>query len=425
MKKAAIAIIMLMALFMLLAVPGNSSGSSGQNVLVLNLHEQIDPGSSHFISSQLASVTSSNTRAVIIDMNTPGGLLQNMLEIVNAINITEGHGIPVYTYIPADSAGASAGSYIAMATDGIYMGSGSAIGPSTPIVVGGSALEQNHTQAYFEAYMVSLANAHGRNATAAGIMVSQDIAYSENQAVSIGLVNGYSPNLTVLLTSLNLSGYQVITANPSYYDNFLSFLSNSVVDGLLILIGSIAILADIYHGTAILTVLGIVMIGLGLVGAEIIGASIMGIIMILLGSMFIFLEAKTGHGVALISGVVVSIFGTFMLASPYLASNPGYSPSPFGVMDYFSAITIAAIAVVFGLFIRRVAVSLKSRKITGSEALIGKIVTVKKDLNPTGWVSMEGVQWKARTKDYSEIPAGGKAEIIDREGLVLIVKKVE
>ncbi len=318
---------------------------------------------------------------------------------------------------------ASAGSYIALASTAVYMGNGTVIGPSTPIVVGGTSLEQNHTENYFISYMGALAQENHHNVTAAQIMVSQDIAYTGVQAISNGLVNGYASNLTSFLALMNLSSYNVITQNPGYYDNFLSFLSNTTVDGLFILVGSIAILADIYHGTAVLTIVGIAFIALGLLGAEIVSASLVGIILVLVGALFIFLEAKTGHGVALISGVIVTIFGTFMLASPYLSGNPGYSPSPFGTGDIIAAVLIAIIAIVVGLFLRRIAISFRSRKYTGSESLIGKTAVVKKAINPMGTVSVEGIQWRARTEDGSIVDTNAKVTVVAREDLVLVVKK--
>lgn len=424
MRKLKISAFLLLALFAVLltaAIPAVSA-SNGPSVLVLNLHEEIDPGSSHFISSALASVNKQNTVAVVIDMNTPGGILQNMLEMINAINQTKSLGIPAYTYVPQYGFAASAGSYIALSSTAVYMGNATVIGPSTPIVVGGTALEQNHTQSAFLSYIQAIAAENGHNATAAGIMVSSDLAYTGTQAISIGLVNGYSSNLSNFLSQMNLSSYPVITQNPGVYDNLLSFLSNTTVDGMLILIGSIAILADIYHGTAVLTIVGVALIALGLLGAEIVSASLVGIILIIMGSAFIFLEAKTGHGVALIAGVIVSIFGTFMLASPYFSSNPGYSPSPFGVSDYVFAIIIAVIAIFIGLFVRRIAISLRAKKYTGSESLIGKPAIVKRSLTPLGSVSVEGIIWRARSEDGSRINSGEKVLVVSREELMLVVK---
>ena len=409
--------------FVAISFASSSSATTSQNVLVLNLHEEIDPGSSHFISSALAGVNKNNTVAVVIDMNTPGGILQNMLYIINAINATQSLGIPVYTYVPSYGGAASAGSYIALASTAVYMGNGTVIGPSTPIVVGGTSLEQNHTENYFISYMGAIAQENHHNVTAAEIMVSQDTAYTGMQAISNGLVNGYASNLTTFLAKMNLSGYNVITQNPGYYDNFLSFLSNTTVDGLFILVGSIAILADIYHGTAVLTIVGIALIALGLLGAEIVSASLVGLILVMMGAIFIFLEAKTGHGVALISGVIVTLIGTFMLASPYFSSNPGYSPSPFGTGDIVAAVLIAVIAVVVGLLVRRIAISFRAKKFTGSESLIGKTAVVRKAINPMGTVSVEGIQWRARTEDGSLVDSNAKVTVVGREDLVLVVKK--
>ena len=409
--------------FVAISFASSSSATTSQNVLVLNLHEEIDPGSSHFISSALTGVNKNNTVAVVIDMNTPGGILQNMLYIINAINATQSLGVPVYTYVPSYGGAASAGSYIALASTAVYMGNSTVIGPSTPIVVGGTSLEQNHTENYFISYMGAIAQENHHNVTAAEIMVSQDTAYTGVQAISNGLVNGYASNLTTFLAKMNLSGYNVITQNPGYYDNFLSFLSNTTVDGLFILVGSIAILADIYHGTAVLTIVGIALIALGLLGAEIVSASLVGLILVMMGAIFIFLEAKTGHGVALISGVIVTLIGTFMLASPYLSSNPGYSPSPFGTGDIVAAVLIAVIAVVVGLLVRRIAISFRAKKFTGSESLIGKTAVVRKAINPMGTVSVEGIQWRARTEDGSLVDSNAKVTVVGREDLVLVVKK--
>lgn len=421
--KPTLAVLLLMLSLLVLSTVASAANSSQPSVLVLNLHEEIDPGSSHFITSSLASVNKENTVAVVIDMNTPGGILQNMLEMITAINQTRSLGIPVYTYVPQYGFAASAGSYIALASTQVYMGNATVIGPSTPIVVGGTSLEQNHTESAFIQYMQAIAGENNHNVTAAGIMVSQDIAYTGSEAISNGLVNGYASNLTTFLAMKNLSNYALVTQNPGIYDNFLSFLSNTTVDGMLILIGSIAIFADIYHGTAILTIVGVALIALGLLGAEIVSASLVGIILVLMGAVFIFLEAKTGHGFALIAGVIVSIFGTFMLASPYLSSNPGYSPAPYGVSDYVVAVVIAIIVIFVGFFIRRVALSLRAKKYTGSESLIGKTAIVKKELNPNGIVSVEGIQWRARTEDGSTIKAGDKVEVASREELLLVVKK--
>lgn len=394
-----------------------------KSVVVIHLDQEIDPGSANLITQTLGGLSNSTTAAVIIDMNTPGGLLSSMLQMVDAINATEAAGIPVYTYIPTDGMGASAGSYVAMASDVIAMGNGSYIGPSTPIVVGGSQLQQNHTEAAMQALMVSMAASHNRNTTAAALMVSNNVAYDAQTAVKIGISDRMSDTLSAFISSENLSGYPVGNAYPSIYDKFISFLSNPYVDGILILLGAIAIMADFYHGTVVLAVTGAALLALGFLGAEVIGASVVGIFLLIIGVVLIFLEIKTGHGAALLSGVGVGLLGTFLLAAPYSSANPGYSPSPFGTADYIITIIIIILAGILAFFFRHLVSALKRRSYTGAESLIDREATVKKGLTPAGWVSIEGVMWKAESVDGTSIKEGETVIVSSIDGLTLKVRR--
>ena len=419
-KKLLVLVVLVLAF---LAISSINSAAQQKSVVIIHLNEEIDPGSAHMVTSALSGLTPQTTAAVVIEMNTPGGLLESMLQMVTAINATEAAGIHVYTYIPADGMGASAGSYVAMATDRIAMRPGSYIGPSTPIVVGGSALQQQHTEAAMQSLMVSMAQSHGRNTTAASVMVSNNTAYDAQTAYNIGIADQLSSNLSTFLASMNLSSYTEINVNPSIYDNFISFLSNPYVDGLFILIGAIAILFDFYHGSIVLSAIGITLIALGLLGAEAISASVVGIALLVFGAVLIFLEMKTGHGAALISGVAVGLVGTFLLASPYSSSNPGYSPSPYGSSEIVVSVIMFILAVVLALYLRKVVSAMARKKYTGAEALISKKGVVKRALNPTGWISIEGVQWKAVSDDKSTIPVEAEVVVVGRDGLTLIVKE--
>ena len=422
--------LIVLSVFIILVVPAHLAAQqpSSKNVMIINLDEEIDPGSASMIAQALSPSNTANTVAVVISMNTPGGILDNMIQMVDAINATEARGIPVYTYIVPDGMGASAGSYVAMASTGIYMGPGSFIGPSTPIVVGGTALEQNHTEAAMFSLMQSMAYAHHRNATAAGIMVSQNYAYNYTSAIAVNLVNGPAVNnMTAFLQVAGLSSYPQTIVNPTVYDNFLSFLSNTYVDGILILVGVIAILLDLYHGTVLLSVAGVVMIALGLIGAEIVGASLVGLIFLLLGAVLIILEFKTGHGIALMAGVLVGILGVFMLASPYLAANQyGYSPSPVNDSSIIAALIVIFLALVLALYLRKLIKSMKSRKFTGSEALIGSTGITKDTVGKEeGTISVDGVMWRAESVDGEEIPKGSEIVVVRRDGLKVYVERAK
>lgn len=421
MRRSALAVIVLFSFILVLsAVPAHAQQKS---VVVIHLDQEIDPGSANLIVQTLNSLSPQTTQAVVIDMNTPGGMLSSMVQMITAINQTEASGIPVYTYIPADSMGASAGSYVAMASDIIAMGQGSYIGPSTPIVVGGSALQQAHTEAAMQALMVSMATSHHRNTTAAALMVSNNVAYDAATAVNIHIADMMSSNLTTFLASQNLSSYHVNNVYPSVYDLFISFLSNPFVDGIFILLGAIAIMADFYHGSVVLSVAGIVLIALGFLGAEVISASIVGLLLLIVGAALILVEIKTGHGASLIAGVAVGMVGTFLLAAPYSSSNPGYSPSPYGTIDFIVATAIVIFAVILGLLFKHMVNSLRRKRYTGAESLIDKQATVEKALSPTGWISIEGVKWQAVSTDGTTIPEGETVIVTGIEGLTLKVRR--
>jgi membrane-bound serine protease (ClpP class) len=424
MKSLKLLGILLILISMFLVSFSGVSSAQTQHVLIINLNEQIDPGSATMVSDALNSINNQTTKAVVINMNTPGGLLGCMLQIVQAINATEGKNIPVYTYIAADSIGASAGSYIAMATTQIWMGPGSEIGPSTPIVVGGSSLQENHTEAAMEALMTGLAGAHGRNVTAAAIMVYNDQAYNAAQAKSINLINGIALNLSAFLKIMNLNGYPQGVVNENLYEQFLSFMSNSLIDGLFITFGSLAILIDIYHRTVFMTALGVILIGLGLFGAQLIGSSVIGIVFLLLGSALMFLEIKTQHGIALLGGLAIDMIGTILIAAPYISANSSAYPSnPIGTQDYIIIGAVLFLGVVLAYYLHKLGSSLKRRPETGWESIVSKDGIAESTLNPSGWVSIEGQKWKAISEKDVEIKKGSPIIVLGISGLVLTVRE--
>jgi membrane-bound serine protease (ClpP class) len=283
--------------------------SSLAPVVVADFSVPVDPGSSAFMARVVATAQSNHAKAIVIEINTPGGLLSDMVSIVGSISDANQSGIPTYTFVVPNGLGASAGSYIAMATNRILMAPGSEIGPSTPIVVGGTPLEQNHTQAAMLDLMTSLAEKWGRNTTAIYGMVQYNQAYSANQAVAVHVADGAADSFSAALTQLGLSNNPQENLSENIYEQIISALSNSILDGILILLGIIAIVLDIYHPTIVLTVVGVIAIVAGLIGAEVVDASALGLVILVLAAALIIIELKLGHGFALIAGVILGAFG--------------------------------------------------------------------------------------------------------------------
>jgi membrane-bound serine protease (ClpP class) len=389
-------------------------------VIIANFNVPVDPGASTFMSRVVSTAQSDHAAAIVIVMNTPGGLVSDMQSIVNSIKAANSTGIPTYTFIVPDGFGASAGSYIAMASNRILMAPGSAIGPSTPIVVGGTALEQNHTQAFFLSYMQALATEWGRNTTAVYYMVQSDEAFSATQAVGYHVADGTANSLSDAINQLGLSANPQTTIGENFYEQLLSALSNTLLDGILFLIGIVAIVIDFLHPTIILTVLGVIAIVAGLVGAEVVGASTLGIIILIVAAALIVLELKLGHGFALIAGVVLGAIGIY-----FLSFNLQYSPSPIGDFTILALSLIVVFGVLAGLYIRWVIGPIRRRsRLTGAEALIGKTGIVTTDLNPKGEVRVEGVIWRAQSLS-GDIAKGERVTVKALKGLTVTVEKAQ
>jgi membrane-bound serine protease (ClpP class) len=394
------------------------SQENAGSVVVVNFDVPVDPGSAGFVDAAVSYAIQQGASAIVFEMNTPGGLLSDMLSIVASITRANQSGIPSYTLVVPNGLAASAGSYIAMATNKILMGTGSAIGPSTPIVVGGSELEQNHTQAAMLSLMVSLAESWGRNSTAAYDMVQQDEAFSANQAVAFHVVDGFANSVDDVLRGVGLAGAAQVVRNESLYDQFISALSNPTLDGILILLGILAIILDIYHPTVILTIAGIIGIVTGLIGAEVIGASTLGYVILAIAAVLIALELKLGHGFAIIAGVAVGAFGIY-----YLAQGLNYSPSPITNVTELELFLVVVMGVVAGLYFRWIISPIIHRtKLTGPEAIIGKVGTAVTDLKPNGEVRVEGYVWRAKSS-LGDIEKGESVRVKSLQNLVLIVEK--
>ncbi len=405
----------IIALILLTATAAVAQPSAHQ-VVVINFNSEVDLGSRSLFQQAISYAISSKASAIVIYMNSPGGYLSDMLSIISFITKANQSGIPVYTYVPQNGLAASAASYIAMATNKIIMGPGSEIGPSTPIVVGGTPLEENHTESAMLSLMASEASEWGRNVTAASEMVLDDRAFSASEAYRYGLISGTADNLTAALNMLGLSGYSVVYFSENTYDQFLSVLSNSTVDGLLMLLGFILIALDILHPTFLLSAVGIVLIVLGFVGAELIGASAIGYVLLLISAVLIFLELKTGHGFSFLAGVIVGVVGIYMLGSGLVVS-----PTPYGIAYVAESTGVIGAGSGLAVYIRAI-LGRRRRALTGKESLIGTRGTVVKDLKPCGEVRIEGVVWRACIKE-GVAKKGEQVTVESMDGLTLIVKK--
>ena len=416
-KRVLLAVLAVAISCFLLAAVASRAGASYEppGTVVVNFDVPVDPGSSTLMADAVATAKSTGAPAIVIEMSTPGGYISDMLDIVASIQQANQSGIPTYTYVPPDALAASAGSYIAMASNKILMGPGSEIGPSTPIVEGGTALDQNHTEDAMLSLMVSLAETWGRNTTAAQAMVVSDTAYSASDAYQYHLTEGDASTLQGALSQFGLGqGYTVV--QEGVYDQLLSSLSDPNLYGILILLGAFAIVLDLWHPTFVLSIAGAIALVAGLVGAEVVGAPLLGVAVVLTGVALMFLELRLGHGLAMMAGAVVGGVGVYLLFQ-------GVQFSSSSLTDYtqVEAVAVGAVGVLGGLYIRWIVGPLRHRRnLTGSESLVGKRGVAISSTE----VRVDGIIWRARV-DSGELKTGEQVQVKAVEDLVLRVVRVE
>ncbi len=339
--------------------------ASPAGALLVTFDIQVDAGAADYVQRAAQAAIASNQDLVIV-MNTPGGLLANMVQIINSTQEVQNHGLAVYTFVPPVGFAASAGSYIALATNAIYMGSGSVIGPSTPYIIGGDPSQVQHVQNFAIGLMRSLAEKNGYNVAAAVDMAANNSAYTADEAASVGLITGRAETLNAFLADVGLGGVPVTTFGEPLYDRFLSFLSDPTVDGLFILVGIIALVLDLFHRTLFLSVIAVIFIALGFLGA-----------------------------------------GTYLLAY-----NVQYSPSPYGVVQYVILGATGAVLVVAFLYLTRIRHALMAQpKLIDPGRIINMTGRASTDLVPgqDGVANVGAEDWTAVSDQF--IPKGSVVRV--------------
>src|SRR3989454_3841330 len=144
-------------------VPGPLASPAG--ALLVTFDIQAHARAADYLDRAAQAAIASKQDLVIV-MNTPGGLLSNMVQIINSTQEVQNNGFAVYTFVPPAAFAASAGSYIALASNAIYMGNASVIGPSTPYIIGGGPRQVQHGADIARGLITSLAHGHRDNVTA-------------------------------------------------------------------------------------------------------------------------------------------------------------------------------------------------------------------------------------------------------------------
>ena len=405
---------------------------------VASMNMTIDPGAQDFLASVIGDAEASCANHIVLVMNTFGGSGASMDNMIMAISSYQATGGTFITLIaPSGSHAFSAGAYIAEASNKIYMTPGTAIGSATPIVYNIPTGEENTTLTKdingFTSYMQALSSRFSRNSTAAGLMVTKGVSYTAGDAARVHVIDG-ELNATSVEGALTAIGvpppFQIST--PGVRPLAISVLADPNVSGLLFLVGTFAVLADIYHPTLILSIAGAVAIALALIGLGVFGASVVSIFLMILGAAFIFLELKTHHGISAITGVVIFIIGFLLIfQTPTPPSQPSPSQPPhanfisIGPTTYILLGFVGAGCIVGSVYLYRVREGLLRRpKQLDTALIVGKEGRLIGDIKAGGeaTANIGAEEWTVTSAE--DIPKGTRIKVKEVRGLKLVIERL-
>ena len=412
-----------------------------QPVVVATLDGVINPITANYVDRTLNRADSLHATALVIALDTPGGLDTSMRQIIKSML---GAPMPVVVYVsPSGARAASAGFFITEAADVAAVAPGTNVGSAHPVSIGGSNpapnpsaspstpedIESIKVENDAAAYIRGLATLHHRNADWAESAVRKSANVPAEEAVRLKVVDLESRDLGTLLTTLdgrtvskNSSTYTIrsnrapiIRAQLSDFDRLLETLSNPDVAYLLFLLALIGVGVWVTHPGLILPgVVGVIAAILAALALFNLPVNLAGLILIVAALVLFVVDLKAvTHGVLTTGGIIAMSLGALLLIDTgYLAS---------GVDIGLVALSVVLVAGAFGFVLRKVIAARRRPYAVGEDAMAGRMGTVRERLDPSGLVFVDGALWQANSLS-GPIEPGALVRVVRAEGLRLTVE---
>jgi len=416
--------------------PGDpATRSAPAKTVVLTVDGTIDPAIADYLVSNIEQAPAELYVCIVIELNTPGGLISSTREIVKAILNSD---VPVVTFVsPSGARAASAGTFITLASHVAAMAPGTNIGAAHPVTLGaGQAAATQPSETMTEklvndsaAYIRGLAERRGRNVQWAEKAVRESVSITATQAVESNVVDLIASSVPDLLDKidgrelelagrnirLNTRNSEVVRHRPSWIQNFLHAISNPEVAYILLMLGIWGLYFELANPGMILPgVIGGVCLLLGMYALYVLPTNLAGVLLIILAIILFIAELKTvTNGILTIGGVISFVLGSFLLFS----ANTPFGAVPWDLIVVCSGATGGFFAVVLWLVIK----AQRARIIMGIERLAGLLGVAQSKLSPSGVVLVQGEQWSAKSAGRP-IDEGQRIRVIGVEGLTLKVE---
>jgi len=406
------------------------AGVCSAEVLKIVVDDTIQPISREYIARAVAEAARRNDQALLIQINTPGGLVDSTREIIESITNSP---VPVIIYVaPSGSRAASAGFFILESADVAAMAPGTNTGAAHPVVLGGGNIDDVMKQKIENdaaALMRSVASRRGRNVEVAESTVRQSKSFTDQEALSQHLIDYVASSQENLFeqmkgkpfkrfngqeVTLDLTGQRVAPYGMTLKEEILNYLMDPNIAFILLAIGALALYAEFNHpGAVVPGTVGLVFILVAAFALNLLPTRFAAIALILAAFALFIAEAKFAtHGVLTIGGIVLLTLGGLLLVD---------APIPQMRVHLWTALAVSIPLGAITAFLMSIAVKARRNKlVSGSQGLVGETAVARTSLSPGGKVFVHGEIWDAVSS--SEVSAGQVVVVTRVEGLTLRVE---
>jgi len=416
----------------LMGLLGNSmAGASSPTIRILHVEGTIVPVLADYIDRGITNAEEEGSVACVIELNTPGGLLDSTERIVQRIMNAD---VPIVVYVsPKGAWAASAGTFITLSAHIAAMTPGTTIGAAHPVAAGGEEIPEDQMKKIVEfsaKWMRTIAEERGRNVEEAELAVTESKSFTDVDALDNNLIDLRADNLESLISQINgwkvtladgqevtidTTGYQTTVDEMNPIEKFLQVISDPNIAYILLSLATIGLITEISNpGLIFPGVFGGISLILAFYSLDVLNAYWGGIALILLAiGLFVAEFFTSSFGLLSAGGAASLVFGSLIL----FTHSPGVEVNR-GLIAGVTVGVVAFVVFIVGAVVR----GQKRRKATGTEGMIGKTAIAKTPLDPTGTVLAQGELWTAIAEN-DRIAPGEEVTITKVEELKLWVAR--
>jgi membrane-bound serine protease (ClpP class) len=406
--------------------------ASASGVVKIKLDDTIQPISDEYIGRAIEQARQTNADAVLIELRTPGGLVDSTRSIIEKILASP---VPVIVYVaPSGARAASAGFFILEAADVAAMAPGTNTGAAHPVTLGGEKMDDVMKQKLENdaaAFMRSFVGPRGRNVALAESAVRESKSWTDKEALDLHLIDYVARDQDDLFkqidgkaikrfdgktVTLHLVGAPVVELQMTLKQRILDFLLDPNIAFLVLAVGALALYAEFNNPGAILPgVVGVVFILLALFALNLLPTRYAAFTLIMAAFVMFALEAKFAtHGILGIAGIALMTIGGLLLVD---------GPIPEMRVKLWTALAVSVPLGAITVFLMSIALRARRNKIvTGAQGMIGSLGEARTDIDPEGKVFVQGELWNAHAA--SRVQMGEPIVVRKVEGLELEVEKI-